>query len=49
METLRALDVREDTLTKKEKDFLDDFGFLNLGQLLSDAQVNKINPEDTRI
>jgi ectoine hydroxylase-related dioxygenase (phytanoyl-CoA dioxygenase family) len=43
MEALRALDVREDTLSEKEKNFLDEFGFLNLGQLLSDSQVNEIN------
>jgi ectoine hydroxylase-related dioxygenase (phytanoyl-CoA dioxygenase family) len=43
MNTLQALQVREDTLTQKEKDFLAKHGFLNLGKLLSDAQVNVIN------
>jgi hypothetical protein len=43
MNTLHALQVRDDTLTQKEKDFLDEVGFLNLGRLLSDAQVEEIN------
>jgi hypothetical protein len=43
METLYQLDVREDTLTQAEKDFLDQKGYLNLGPLLSKAQVEKIN------
>ena len=43
METLHALDDREDTLSEKEKNFLDELGFLNLGQLLSDSQVKEIN------
>jgi ectoine hydroxylase-related dioxygenase (phytanoyl-CoA dioxygenase family) len=43
METLTQLDVREDTLTQAEKDFLDQKGYLNLGQLLSKTQVAKIN------
>lgn len=43
MEALRALEVREDTLSGKEKNFLDEFGFLNLGQLLSASLVKEIN------
>src|SRR5687768_14108365 len=43
METLYQLDVRQDTLTQDEKDFLDQKGYLNLGQLLSNLQVEKIN------
>ena len=43
METLYQLDVREDTLTQGEKNFLDQKGYLNLGQLLSKIQVEKIN------
>lgn len=43
METLYQLDVREDTLSQAEKAFLDQKGYLNLGQLLSDAQVKIIN------
>lgn len=43
MNTLSELNVREDTLTQKEKDFLDKEGYLNLGQLLSAAQVKTIN------
>jgi ectoine hydroxylase-related dioxygenase (phytanoyl-CoA dioxygenase family) len=43
MDTLYKLDVRQDTLTEPEKDFLDRNGYLNLGQLLSAAQVNRIN------
>jgi hypothetical protein len=43
METLFQLGVREDTLTHAEKDFLDKKGYLNLGQLLSKAQVERIN------
>jgi hypothetical protein len=43
METLYQLDVREDTLTQAEKNFLDQKGYLNLGQLLSEIQVEKIN------
>jgi hypothetical protein len=42
-EILRQLDVREDTLTAAEKDFLDNQGYLNLGQLLSANEVEKIN------
>lgn len=30
-------------LTKNEIDFLDTYGYLNLGQLLSDDQVNQVN------
>jgi ectoine hydroxylase-related dioxygenase (phytanoyl-CoA dioxygenase family) len=43
MEPLDDLDVRQDTLTQAEKDFLDENGYLNLGQLLSNDQVKKIN------
>ena len=43
MDTLYQLDVRQDTLTQTEKDFLDEKGYLNLGQLLSGLQVEKIN------
>jgi ectoine hydroxylase-related dioxygenase (phytanoyl-CoA dioxygenase family) len=43
METLSQLNVRKDTLTQTEKDFLDQQGYLNLGQLLSNSQVEKIN------
>ena len=43
MSTLSQLDVREDTLTEEEKNFLDKEGYLNLGQLLTHAQVKKIN------
>ena len=43
METLNQLGVSKDTLTQAEKDFLDQNGYLNLGQLLSSLQVEKIN------
>ena len=43
MDTLYQLEVRENTLTQTEKDFLDQNGYLNLGQLLSKDQVEKIN------
>ena len=43
MDTLSELDVRQDTLTQAEKDFLDQKGYLDLGQLLSIEQVEKIN------
>ena len=43
MDTLYQLDVRKDTLTDQEKDFLDRNGYLNLGQLLSAAQVKRVN------
>ena len=43
METLSELNVRHDTLSQNEKDFLDQNGYLNLGRLLSDEQVQKIN------
>jgi ectoine hydroxylase-related dioxygenase (phytanoyl-CoA dioxygenase family) len=43
METLSALNVRENTLSPDEKKFLDQNGYLNLGQLLSDSQVERIN------
>jgi ectoine hydroxylase-related dioxygenase (phytanoyl-CoA dioxygenase family) len=43
LETLSQLNVQEDTLTRAEKDFLDQKGYLNLGQLLSNSQVEKIN------
>ena len=40
---LTQLGVRENTLSRAEKDFLDQHGYLNLGQLLSEAQVAAIN------
>ncbi len=43
MDALYQLNVREDTLTEAEKNFLDEKGYLNLGQLLSKAHVEKIN------
>jgi hypothetical protein len=43
MDTLSQLNVRENTLTQIEKDFLDRNGYLNLGQLLSDIEVERIN------
>lgn len=43
MSTLSQLDVRNDTLSQEEKDFLDKEGYLNLGKLLTDAQVKEIN------
>lgn len=43
MDTLYKLDVRENTLTQVEKDFLAEFGYVNLGQLLSPRQVEEIN------
>ena len=43
MDTLYDLDVRPDTLTPAEMEFLDEKGYLNLGQLLSNAQVKTIN------
>jgi hypothetical protein len=43
MEILIALNVRDNTLSPDEKDFLDKNGYLNLGQLLSDEQVKEIN------
>ncbi|WP_276371599.1 phytanoyl-CoA dioxygenase family protein [Chryseolinea sp. H1M3-3] len=43
METLYHLGVAENTLTQAEKKFLDEKGYLNLGQLLSDQQVKMIN------
>src|SRR5215204_1440280 len=43
MDTLGELGVSESTLTPAEKDFLDQKGYLNLGQLLTSAQVETIN------
>lgn len=43
MDTLSQLLVSENTLTWQEKDFLDKNGYLNLGQLLSNSQVDKVN------
>ena len=40
---LLDLKVREDTLTPEEKLFLNESGYLNLGKLLSDHQVSKVN------
>ena len=42
MDTLYQLRVGEGTLTPAEKYFLDQTGYLTLGQLLSDSQVEKI-------
>lgn len=39
---LYQLGVREDTLSPAEKQFLDDNGYLNLGQLLSNTEVQLI-------
>ncbi|CAN5252573.1 phytanoyl-CoA dioxygenase family protein [soil metagenome] len=41
--TLYNLGVRKNTLLKEEKDFLDNYGYLNLGQLLDHKQVDLIN------
>jgi hypothetical protein len=43
METLSDLNVRDNTLSQNEKDFLDQNGYLNVGMLLSSDQVQKIN------
>jgi hypothetical protein len=43
MDTLRELGVRYSTLTPAEKDFLDQKGYLNLGQLLTTLQAEEIN------
>lgn len=43
MDTLYQLGVGDGTLTPAEKYFLDQNGYLNLGQLLSDSQVEQIN------
>ena len=43
MDTLFDLNVREKTLSDDEKDFLDQNGYLNLGQLLTSLQVERIN------
>lgn len=43
MNTLFDLNVRENTLSLSEKNFLDQNGYLNLGQLLSDEQVEEVN------
>ncbi|HEX6889567.1 MAG TPA: phytanoyl-CoA dioxygenase family protein [Chryseolinea sp.] len=43
MDTLRELGVRDSTLTPAEKEFLDQKGYLNLGQLLTSLQVETIN------
>lgn len=43
MDTLYQPGVGHDTLTPAEKYFLDQNGYLNLGQLLSDSQVEQIN------
>ena len=39
---LNQLGVNPDTLTAEEKDFLDENGYLSLGKLLSDNQLEKI-------
>jgi hypothetical protein len=41
--SLIDLHVHDDTLTGEEKSFLDKYGFVNLGKLLSDEQVLHIN------
>jgi ectoine hydroxylase-related dioxygenase (phytanoyl-CoA dioxygenase family) len=43
MNTLSQLQVSENTLTKNVKEFLDHNGYLNLGQLLSNNDVEKVN------
>ncbi len=43
MEMLAALNVKDSTLSPREKEFLDKNGYLNLGQLLSKAQVDEVN------
>jgi len=43
MDMLYELDVRDNTLSPAEKDFLDQKGYLNLGQLLTPVQVENIN------
>jgi hypothetical protein len=43
MNTLFDLNVRENTLSQDEMDFLDQNGYLNLGILLSSLHVEKIN------
>ncbi len=40
---LYQLGVRKDTLSKEEKAFLDRHGYLNLGQLLDETQVDLVN------
>nr|MBX2878249.1 phytanoyl-CoA dioxygenase family protein [Saprospiraceae bacterium] len=39
---LHQLGVREDTLSPEEKKFLDENGYLNLGQLLTPLQIDQI-------
>ena len=43
MDVLYQLNVHQDTLTSSEKNFLDQNGYLNLGQLLSSNDVARIN------
>ena len=43
MDALNQLNVHRDTLTPSEKNLLDENGYLNLGQLLSPIDVQKIN------
>ncbi len=40
---LLDLNVHDNTLSPNEKAFLDEFGYLNLGQLLTESQVSQIN------
>ena len=47
MDTLFQLHVRDNTLSPSEKDFLDENGYLNLGKVLSDADVAGINARIT--
>lgn len=42
---LHELGVREDTLTPEEKQFLDENGYLNLGQLLSTDQIQAVKDQ----
>jgi ectoine hydroxylase-related dioxygenase (phytanoyl-CoA dioxygenase family) len=43
VDTLDQLNVRDNTLTPSEKNFLEENGYLNLGELLSVAEVERIN------
>ncbi len=43
MDTLAALNFIESSLSRTERNFLDMNGYLNLGRLLSETQVQKVN------
>lgn len=43
MNPLSALHVERETLTQSEKAFLDEFGYLNLGKIISDDKLEEIN------